>query len=295
MLRELQTFLAVRRWGTFTAAARHLGMTQSAVSDHMQRLEEFAGAQLFRRTGRSATLNAAGEALLPLAEETLQLMDRMRARSDPGQLRGTLRVGSITSLHNTLMARALVAFRQAHPAVSVRVIRQDGQMVGEVEREEFDLAVSRRPSFVRTIRWIPLFRKPHVLIAPASTPARDWREAVELHPFLRYDPYTWNGETIDDFLTRMGVTLRDSLWVDYLDTMIALVAGGLGTAIIVRTPLGLAESQVREFELGPDTFYRELGIVRRARPPDGGAIADAFLETLMEEAKREPFAEPIPS
>src|ERR1700730_1923747 len=84
MLRELQTFLAVRRWGTFTAAAKGLGMTQSAVSDHMQRLEEFTGVQLFPRTGRSATLNAAGDALLPLAEEAMQLTERMRARSGAG-------------------------------------------------------------------------------------------------------------------------------------------------------------------------------------------------------------------
>ena len=45
------------------AIAELLGMTQSAVSDHIQRLEEFTGVQLFHRTGRSATLNAAGEAL----------------------------------------------------------------------------------------------------------------------------------------------------------------------------------------------------------------------------------------
>jgi DNA-binding transcriptional LysR family regulator len=296
VLRELQTFLAVCRWGTFTAAARHLGMTQSAVSDHMQRLEEFAGVQLFYRTGRSATLNAAGEALRPLAEQALQITDRMRARPDRGQLRGSLRVGAITSLHNSLMARALVAFRQAHPEVAIRVVRRDGNMVGEVEREEFDLGASLRPHLasLRTIRWIPLFRKPFVLVAPAAANARDWREALATHTFLRYDLSSSTGEMVDDFLVRTNATIRDSLWVDYLDTMITLVAGGLGVAIIPRTPLGLAEGQVREFELGSDTFYREIGVVRRARPPDGGAIADVFVETLLDEVKREPFAEPLP-
>jgi hypothetical protein len=50
---------------------------------------------------------------------------------------------------------------------------------------------------------------------------------------------------------------------------------------------------VRKFGFGTDTFYGELGMVRRARPPDGGAIADAFVETLLDEAKRERFAEPL--
>ncbi|MGY4506466.1 DNA-binding transcriptional LysR family regulator [Bradyrhizobium sp. GM24.11] len=297
MLRELQTFLAVRRWGTFTAAAKGLGMTQSAVSDHMQRLEEFTGVQLFYRTGRSATLNAAGEALLPLAEEAMQLTDRMRARSGAGLLRGSLRVGTITSLHNSLMARALVAFRRAHPAVTIRLIRRDSHMMSEVEREEFNLAVTARPHLPtsRTIRWIPLLRKPFVLIAPAASPAKDWREAAQTNTLLRHDVSSRTGEMVDDFLSRTGVTIRDSLWVDYLDTMISLVAEGLGVAVIPRTPLGPAERLVQEFNLGADTFYREVGVVRRAIPPDGGAIADAFVEALMQEAQREPFSQsPMP-
>src|SRR5258708_3162199 len=176
MVGELQSFLGVRGWGTCTAAAKGLGMTQSAVSDHMQRLEAFTGLQLFHRTGRSATLNAAGEALLPLAEEALQITDRMRTRRGTGQLRGNLRVGAITSVHNSLMARWLVAFRRANPAVTIRLVRREGPMAEAVEREEFDMAASVLPgATLRTVRWIPLFRKPFVLIAPATTRARDWR------------------------------------------------------------------------------------------------------------------------
>lgn len=297
MLREFQTFLAVCRWGTFTAAAERLGMTQSAVSDHMQRLEQFTGVQLFHRTGRSATLNAAGEALRPLAEEALRITDRMRTGRGTGQLRGNLRVGAITSVHNSLMARALVAFRRAHPAVTIRLVRQEGPMAEAVEREEFDMAASVLPNLtsLRSVRWIPLFRKPYVLIAPATTRARDWREAIALHTFMAYDQTWSSGVQISDFLARMSVVPRDTMWVDYLDTMITLVAGNVGVAIIPRTPLGEAHGLVREFEFGPDTFYRDIGMVRRMRPPNGGAIGDAFLETLRDEAKREPFAEPVPS
>jgi DNA-binding transcriptional LysR family regulator len=168
-------------------------------------------------------------------------------------------------------------------------------MLGEVEREEFDLAAASRPHLPnsRTIRWIPLFRKPFVLIAPVKSPAKDWREALETHTLLRYDLSSTTGEAVDGFLAQTGSIVGDSLWVDYLDTMIALVAGGLGVAIIPRSPFGEAEGHVREFGFGADTFYRELGVVRRARPPDGGAIADAFIETLLDEVKRERFAEPL--
>jgi DNA-binding transcriptional LysR family regulator len=71
MMRELKTFLAVVRHGTFASAGAHIGLTQSAVSAQIQRLEDDLGFPLFDRTGRSATLNAAGRHAVEVAEELL--------------------------------------------------------------------------------------------------------------------------------------------------------------------------------------------------------------------------------
>src|SRR5471032_825996 len=73
MMRELKTFLAVVRFGTFASAGAHIGLTQSAVSAQIQRLEEDLGFPLFDRTGRSATLNAAGKQTVDTAEELLSV------------------------------------------------------------------------------------------------------------------------------------------------------------------------------------------------------------------------------
>ena len=54
MIRELKTFIAVAREGTFAAAGQKIGLTQAAVSAQMQRLEAELGFVLFDRTGRSA-------------------------------------------------------------------------------------------------------------------------------------------------------------------------------------------------------------------------------------------------
>ena len=54
MLRELQTFLAVVRYGSFASAGANIGLTQSAVSAQIHRLEEELGLALFDRSGRSA-------------------------------------------------------------------------------------------------------------------------------------------------------------------------------------------------------------------------------------------------
>ncbi|MGE8334634.1 helix-turn-helix domain-containing protein, partial [Pseudomonas laurylsulfatiphila] len=67
MLRELKTFVAVARHGTFAAAGMHIGLTQSAVSAQIRNLEQALGIRLFDRTGRQALLNAAGQRALPMA------------------------------------------------------------------------------------------------------------------------------------------------------------------------------------------------------------------------------------
>ncbi len=67
MIRELKTLLVVARTGSFAAAGDQIGLTQGAVSLQMRRLEEHLGKVLFERTGRSASLNQAGQQVVRYA------------------------------------------------------------------------------------------------------------------------------------------------------------------------------------------------------------------------------------
>ncbi|NWE37427.1 LysR family transcriptional regulator, partial [Pseudomonas gingeri] len=115
MLRELKTFIAVTRHGTFAAAGMHIGLTQSAVSAQIRQLEHVLGVQLFDRTGRQATLNAAGIRALPLAKEILETFNR-------NEYRGELKVGAITTAQTGLLPQALVRLRQAAPTVECKLV-----------------------------------------------------------------------------------------------------------------------------------------------------------------------------
>ena len=79
-LRQLRVFIEVARLQSFSRAGDEIGLTQSAVSAQMQRLEEELGFALFDRTGRSATLNDAGRETLALAEEMMTLYARLSER-----------------------------------------------------------------------------------------------------------------------------------------------------------------------------------------------------------------------
>lgn len=94
MLREIKTFLTIQRCGTFAATAEELGMTQSAVSAQIKTLEQYLGFKVFDRAKRGATLNAAGERLIPYAEQIVDLFEQMTNIDTPRTLSGSLNVAN---------------------------------------------------------------------------------------------------------------------------------------------------------------------------------------------------------
>lgn len=72
-IRFLRTFIAVARYGSFAAAAERVALTQAAVSMQMQALEAELKHPLFDRSGRMASLNSTGRAILPRAEQLVAL------------------------------------------------------------------------------------------------------------------------------------------------------------------------------------------------------------------------------
>jgi LysR family glycine cleavage system transcriptional activator len=73
-LNALRAFEAAARHLSFTRAAEELNVTPGAISQQIRQLEEFAGAPLFRRTGRQVLLTDAGQAALPLADVAFEMM-----------------------------------------------------------------------------------------------------------------------------------------------------------------------------------------------------------------------------
>ena len=120
MLRELKTFLAVARHGTFAAAGLHIGLTQSAVSAQIRNLENALGIRLFDRTGRQATLNAAGQRALPMAQEMLAIFSRMAVDDAVSEFRGELKIGAVATAQTGLLPQALLRLRQQAPGLEPR-------------------------------------------------------------------------------------------------------------------------------------------------------------------------------
>ena len=120
-LTGLRAFEAAARHGSFTAAARELHVTQTAISHQIRRLEEQVGLPLFLRQGRSVVLSPAGRELLPATTAAFDALrsgvDRLRRRDG----RRTLTVSTLPSLAATWLVPRLARFQAAEPGIEVRV------------------------------------------------------------------------------------------------------------------------------------------------------------------------------
>jgi DNA-binding transcriptional LysR family regulator len=122
-LRQLECFIAVAEESSFTRAAGRLHIVQSAVSVTIASLERELHAQLVQRTSRRVGLTEAGLALLPKARATLLAAEEARNAVDDatGSVRGTLRLGTMSSLGLIDLPALLGHFHRAYPAVSVHL------------------------------------------------------------------------------------------------------------------------------------------------------------------------------
>ena len=291
MITELKTFIAVCKHGTFAAAADRIGLTQSAVSSQIKRLEQSLGFELFDRTGRSATLNASGQTTLSRAEEICALYAKLGDVPDDLSTQGLLRIGAIASTQSTLLARALGRLRAACPMVRVHVSPGVSmRLMDDLDAGKIDAAVIIRPPFgmLPELTWTALVHEPFVLVVPDSIKGKNWRELVQAQPFLRYDRASFGGRMVEGFLRREGLVVNEAIEVDEISGLIHLASKGLGVALIPMVEAHLPlPPDLRVISLGEATFYREIGLLQRkprATPP----VVAQFAECLREASKGRP-------
>jgi len=267
MIRELKTFVCVARRGTFAAAGREVGLTQSAVSAQIKNLEDTLGVTLFDRTGRAATLNAAGQRAVALAEEMLQLFGRMGSPDSANDFRGALRIGAISTAQTGILPQALVALRskatfiEASPAPGVSL-----NLPSQVDAGELDLAIMSKPphALPKELHAEVIARQTFVLITPAGMEGDDPRQILSDNPFIRYDQRSFGGRRVTQFLRERKLEVRQTLELDELDAIVKMVRAGLGVALVPMAGLWLEHAEnVRIIDLGEMTFFREIVLVSK--------------------------------
>lgn len=168
MLIDIRAFLSSAREGSFSGAARALGVAPSVVTKRVGRLEYEIGAKLFVRTTRSLTLTPDGERLRPRLQFLVGELDETLAAPHGGGkgLSGQLRIKSPTTLGTLFVGQAIARFQALHPRISTELLLID-RSVNPLE-EGLDMALGAMPQSYASVHETPLCPYPRLLVASPS-------------------------------------------------------------------------------------------------------------------------------
>jgi DNA-binding transcriptional LysR family regulator len=142
-LHDLEAVVAVARRSSFRGAALELGMSTTALSNAVGKLEAHLGVRLFNRTTRSVSLSDAGrlfvESVGPALQDIHGAMDA--ARSKQANPTGTLRINSYATAAREILSPLLLEFIRRYPQVHVDLVTE-GRLL-DIVAEGFDLGVRR--------------------------------------------------------------------------------------------------------------------------------------------------------
>ena len=141
----LRTFLVIADGNSFSETSRKLAIRQSTVSDHVKRLEQSLGHQLFARNTQSVALTREGEALIDFARGILDMHERAERHFAGAGLRGRLRLGVSADLGASWLMPALRLFARAHPDLDLDVsVTASGTLRARTEAGDLDAAICER-------------------------------------------------------------------------------------------------------------------------------------------------------
>jgi DNA-binding transcriptional LysR family regulator len=270
-LRHLAALAAVHEEQSFRGAAERLGYVQSAVSQQIAQLERLVGIRLVERARGHAPplkLTDAGALLLEHGAQILAQLDAAHAdlRALADGTSQTIRLGVIQSVATTLLPAALVDLRAngVDLAVEVTEAPSDRDLFARVERGELDAAFAELPLLDGPFEGEEVLIDPCVLVVPADSeraaagPPQCPRQLAEL-PLIRIQGWPML-ELVEAHLRAVGVEPRFALSADANATVQALVAAGVGAAIMPRLAVAGDDCRVVALSVGELLPPRRLAL-----------------------------------
>ncbi|BCS52475.1 LysR family transcriptional regulator [Geobacter sp. SVR] len=287
-LRSLRILNEIARKGSFAAAAESLGLTQSAVSLQIKKLEEEFGEQLFERTGRSPRLNPNGRLAVERAREILAIYDGIRDElASQSGIRGELALGVVPTVITGPLPPVLARLREQYQELHVRLqCSLSAELVSQVNEGGLDAALTTEPPFAVApgYEWRTYDIEPFFVAAPAGSRASGTESLFERFPFVRFDRTAWAGAIVDGYLMAQGIHPREVVELDSLEAALGLVDQGLGIAVVPLNRRRLAEAR-RRFSLQPfgsPHLTRRVGMYQRCRHPRR-VLTDVIFKELCRE------------
>ena len=287
----MQSFVAVADAGSFSIAARRLGVTQSTVSKQVAALETHLSVRLFQRTTRSLALTDEGSAFYESATRALAAIDEAQAAVGPkGDVQGLLRVTMPLTLAESRLIAIIADFLEAHPRIQIDMSLSDHALNLVADNIDVAIRVGRLVDSGLVSRKIGLARR--VIVASPDYIARAGRPIVptdlQAHNCLLYSLLATGARW--GFASGQSVSVSGNFKTDSPNALRCAALEGVGIAVNARW---LFEREIQSGALEvlmPDHPPETMPI--QAVLPSGRHIAArtrAFVDFVAEALARDPL------
>ena len=290
-LRQLECFVAVADEGSFTRAARRVGISQPSLSQHIRALEQELEGPMFNRLPRGVSLTPAGRTLLPDARIALRAFERgvRGARSTLAVEGGELEIATVLSMAVGLLPRHIGSWHERHPNVAIRLheFRHRSLLEDAVEQGVADFALGPVPvrswdGPLETVGW-----EEFVLVVPTrDVLARQASVRLEdLHDreWVLYHPDHGLAGIVETLCRTAGFSPRGTVRTSQAEGAVRFAASGLGIALVPNN-IVLRGVECAVLRLEP-RVVREIAVY--ARVPLS-ATASAFVDVVRAAATPRP-------
>ena len=265
-LYQLGYFIEIARQRSFTRAAERLHMAQPALSQQMKNLESELGTALFIRGRKEIQLTAAGKAFLPRAEALLTQAEAAKAIvSDVAQLRGgKLIIAAIPSVSACLLPEVIRSFSRLHDKVELQLIEDSSERVAKnVESGLADIGFLQLPASKSAFETRTIISEPFVLLVAKSHPLVKQKE-VALKQLAAESFIFYKGrarDTASEACRKAGFEPRIACESGELETVRALVAAGLGLAVVPQLAAGNLPKTIQAITIREPKMHRQIAAV----------------------------------
>lgn len=271
-LKQLESFVAVVAYKSFTEAAKQLYLSQPTISTHIQALEKELESKLIFRTTKSIELTPRGAELYDCAVKMLDLRDTLlqKWRSSDEKI---IRLGVSTIPSAYILPEFLPEFCKDHPEVFFHSTQSDSQGVIEgVLEDRIDVGLAGMASENERLACIPFYQDELVVITPVNEHFFALKKKdspmTELlkEPIILREKGSGTKKAADRFLEKEGISKENLHVVAYMNDPEAIknsVAAGLGISIVSKKAAQnlIREKRLLSFEFSGYTSGRKFYII----------------------------------
>ncbi len=282
-----RVFYETARFSSFSTAAAHLYISQSAISQCIHQLESDLGVKLFFRTKRGISLTNEGEILFTKVESAINAIEQGESQIE--RLRhlesGVLKIAAGDTITTHFLLKHLEEFHAAYPDIRIEMANSySAGLITLVKKGQADLAFVNMPLTDNDLVIEPCFEINDVFVSGADFETKDmysWEDIASL-PLILLEQHSSSRGFLDKIFEEKNISLSPQIEVAMHDLLIRFASIHLGISCVIEqfSDKEIQKGLIKKLPLDPPLPKRSIGCAYLKNAPLSYA-AKAFLDLIF--------------